>query len=160
MKLLPLSRGEFAKVDDADFEWLSQWKWHALKQPNTFYACRTVKDGGRKSTIWMHRAINQTPDGAKTDHINGDGLDNRRSNLRSVTHQENMINCARHKSGSSRFRGVSWHVRQNRWIAQITVDYRNIYLGVFDTEEAAHDVYTAARARLRAGQIIRTEEAA
>lgn len=160
MMLIPLSRAQFAKVDDADFGWLSQWKWHALKQPNTFYACRTIKNGGRKSTIWMHRLINDTPTDLKTDHINGDGLDNRRSNLRSVDHQANMINCARHKAGSSRFRGVSWHIRQQRWIAQITVDYRNIYIGVFDTEEAAHEAYSAARNRLRAGQIIRKDEAA
>jgi hypothetical protein len=159
-RLIPLTRGQFAIVDDEDFEFLAQWKWHALKQPKTHYAARTVKIEGRKTTIWMHRLINGTPDGSLTDHINGDGLDNRRENLRSVTHQDNMINCARHVSGSSRFRGVSWHIRQGCWIAQITVDRKNIYLGRFSTELAAHEAYTAARGRLRAGKIIRMEKAA
>lgn len=159
-KLIPLTRGQFATVDDEDFEFLSQWKWHALKQPKTYYAARNVKVDGKKITIWMHRLINSTPDDLLTDHINGNGLDNRRANLRSVTHQDNMINCARHARGISKYRGVSWHIRTNRWIAQITVDGRNRWLGSFLSEKAAHDAYVAARARLRAGKIIRTEEVA
>lgn len=159
-KAIPLSQGKFALVDDADFDWLSQWKWYALKQPNTYYACRDVRINGKRKTIWMHRLINGTPDDLLTDHINGDGLDNQRANLRSVTHQDNMINCARHVSGSSKYRGVSWHIRQGCWIAQITVDRKNHYLGRFGTEDAAYAAYLAARARLRAGKIIRTEKAA
>lgn len=159
-KRIALTRGQFAIVDDEDFEFLSQWKWHALKQPKTYYAARTIKVDGRKATVWMHRLINDTPIGSLTDHINGDGLDNQRKNLRSVTHQDNMINCARHVAGSSRFRGVSWHIRQGCWIAQITVDRKNLYLGRFNTEQAAHEAYIAARDRLRSGKIIRMEKVA
>lgn len=156
-RLIPLTKGQFAIVDDEDFEFLSQWKWYAMKQPKTYYAARDVKRGGRK-TIWMHRVINGTPDDLLTDHINGDGLDNRRANLRSVTHQDNMINCARHVRGSSKYRGVSWHVRQNCWVAQITVDRRNVYLGRFANEDAAYAAYLDARAKYRAGKIIRQEQ--
>ncbi len=155
MKRIPLTRGQFAVVDDEDFEFLSQWKWHALKQPNTYYAARTVRVNGRKVTIWMHREINKTPDGMLTDHLNGDGLFNRRHNLRAASHQDNMINCGRHVTGSSKYRGVSWHKRLNRWIAQITVDYKNVWIGSFHTEEDARDAYETKRAKVRAGKVIR-----
>jgi hypothetical protein len=160
MRLIPLTRGQFAKVDDEDFEFLSQWKWHALKQPHTFYAARNVTVDGKRKTIWMHRVVNKTPEGLLTDHKNGDGLDNQRHNLRSATHQDNMVNCARHRAGSSKYRGVSWHVSNRCWIAQITINYRYIYIGRFETEEEAHAAYQAKRQELRAGQLIRTEEAA
>lgn len=158
MKTIPLTQGMFAKVDDADHAVLSQWKWYALKQPNTYYACRDIRVDGRRVTVWMHRLINGTPAHLKTDHINGDGLDNQRHNLRSATHQQNMINSARHKTFSSRFRGVTWHKLNSRWCAQITIDKQHINLGSFATEEEAHKAYVEARELFRHGQVIRAEE--
>lgn len=158
MKEIPLTRGCVAIVDDEDYEFLSLWKWYALEQPHTHYACRDIRVDGKKKTIWMHRIINQTPDGFLTDHKNGNGLDNRKENLRSVTHAENMVNCGRHATGRySKYRGVTWHKHDKVWIAQITVNYRTIYLGRFATEEAARDAYIAKRNELRPGQLVRQE---
>ena len=156
MKQIPLTRGNVALVDDADFAWLSKWKWHAFRGTanRTFYACRTEKSGGKKRTVWMHREINQTPDDMVTDHINGNGLDNRRGNLRSATHAENMINNDRHVR-TDKPRGVSWHKSNRCWIAQITIDRRNIYLGRFDNPVDAARAYELRRAELRAGQIFK-----
>ena len=155
MKNIPLTRGQFAIVDDDMFEYISQWKWHALKQPHTYYAARNVTKNKKKETIWMHRIINKTSSDKKTDHINGNGLDNRKKNLRSATHQENMINCARWVEGSSKYRGVSWHCGNKKWYAQITVNYKNLYVGSFDTEKQAKLAYDAKRSEIRAGQLIR-----
>lgn len=157
MKTIPLTRGCVAIVDDEDYEFLAQWKWYALKQPNTYYAARDIRVNGKKKTVWMHRLINNTPDGFLTDHKNGDGLDNQKTNLRTATHQQNMFNSARHKKWSSKYRGVSWHILNKRWVAQITVNRCHMNLGSFTTEEAARDAYIAKRDEMRPGQFIRTE---
>ena len=158
MKQIPLSRGLFALVDDADYDWLSQWKWYALRQPRTFYAVRDVKVDKKKTSIWMHRLVNGTPDHLKTDHMNGNGLDNRRSNLRSVTHQENMINNVRWVSNRSGVRGVSWHKHTEKWLAQITVNSKNLYIGSYKTLEEAAAAYEAKRREVRAGFFTRSED--
>lgn len=154
-KRIPLTRGQFAVVDASDYEFLSRWKWYAAKQPRMFYAARTIKSSAGKKTIWMHRVVNATPDGMKTDHIDGDGLHNCRENLRSVDHQQNMINNQRRAEGRPKYRGVSWHKRNQRWIAQITVDGRNTWIGQFKVQEDARDAYLEARARVRAGQVVK-----
>lgn len=154
MKTIPLTKGQFALVDDADFDWLSHWAWYAYKAPNTFYACRTIKVEGKKRCIWMHRLINDTPRGLLTDHENGDGLDNQRANLRSATHQENMVNNTRHRRLHMP-RGVSWHITKKRYYAQITFNRRNIFVGSFMSAEDASVAYLAKRAELRAGQLIK-----
>lgn len=157
MKKIPLTRGQFAIVDEADYDWLNQWNWYAEKAPHTFYALRTVRIDGKKKSIRMHRLIMNTPADMETDHIDGEGLNNRRYNLRNATHQDNMINCARWKSGTSKYRGVSWHITEKKWYAQITVNYKNIYIGCFDTEIEARDAYEAYRSEARKNQIIRKE---
>ncbi|OHC97730.1 MAG: hypothetical protein A2792_09855 [Sphingomonadales bacterium RIFCSPHIGHO2_01_FULL_65_20] len=145
-----------AIVDDEDYDFLMQWKWYAAKQPNTFYAARTEKVAGHKVTIWMHRVINRTPDGMKTDHIGGDGLDNRRQNLRSVDHRDNMINNNRWVTGRySRHRGVTWHKHNQRWQAQMTVERRNIFIGSFRTEAEAVAAFEAARRKFLDGKVYR-----
>lgn len=156
MKTIPLSKGHEAIVDDEDYDELSKHKWHVLKKSgvHVMYACRTIKVDGKKKVAWMHRLINNTPEKLITDHINGDGLDNRRSNLRTVTHQDNMINCRRHKLGTSQYRGVSWHIGNKRWYSQITFNKKNIYIGSFATELEAKDAYDKKRNELRKNQII------
>ena len=155
MKRIPLTRGYSAIVDNGDYDFLIRWKWYAAEQPNTFYAARTVTRNGKKVTIWMHRVINKTPKGKFTDHIDGRGLNNRRYNLRTASHRDNMLNNVRHKIGSSRYRGVSWHVGLDRWIAQITVNRKNIWIGAFTTEKAASDAYIIKRASLLEGKILK-----
>ena len=90
MKLIQLSQGMATKVDDADFGWLSQWKWHAHKSRGGYYATRTVRHGKQFETIRMHRLIMKTPPGMETDHGDMDTLNNQRYNLENVTVSENQ----------------------------------------------------------------------
>ena len=98
MKLIPLTQGKFAKVDDADFEWLSKYKWYAKNTRNkdedsgSYYAARFQRTGGNPTTIYMHREITNCPDGKEVDHKNRDRLDNQRGNLRVCTRKENLEN--------------------------------------------------------------------
>lgn len=143
MKKIPLTKGHFALVDDADFDWLSKWKWQTWNTGNLFYAVRYE----RGSTIRMHRLINATPDNMFTDHIDGNGLNNQRSNLRTVTHQQNMMNRRGKRGGTSVFKGVFLDLstnQKNKWRAAIRVDGRNKYLGRFYTEEEAGKAYADA----------------
>lgn len=94
-KEIQLTQGKVTLVDDEDYEWLSQWKWCAKDGRNgNFYAFRASKN---KST-YMHRLILDTPKGKVTDHINGNGLDNRRINLRICSYRENSHNKNRANS--------------------------------------------------------------
>lgn len=133
-------------VDDADYEWLSQWKWHALKGRNTDYAYRgrLVSDTvAGKGGISMHRVLLDAPPGMAVDHRDGDGLNNVRSNIRLVTNAQNTWNSSS-RGGSSRFKGVC-RSRRGHWQASITIDGRQRSLGYdFLTEEEAARVYDAA----------------
>jgi len=94
-RLIPLTQGKVAIVDAADYDWLNQWKWYASKEGRVFYAIRRDNDcGGRDIKVRMHRVILGVPTGLEGDHINGDGLDNRRANLRTVTKQQNSLKSA------------------------------------------------------------------
>lgn len=161
MREIPLGRsGMVAIVDDEDYNLVSQWKWYAAKEDNTAYAIRRVRVGKGRDTVWMHRLINNTPDGLVTDHINGNGLDNRKCNLRQATHQQNMVNNKRWKGNSSGHRGISWHKGNKKWYAQITVNYKNLYIGSFKKLEDAVNAYKEKVKDVRRGQIIRMEEPA
>lgn len=96
MKEISLTQGKVAIVDDEDFEYLNRWKWHARKNGQTWYALRSKSwriQGKRYGiTIPMHRVIMGAPEGRVIDHLNRDGLDNRRSNLRVTTFEENARN--------------------------------------------------------------------
>lgn len=94
MKTIPLTQGQVALVDDEDYEYLMQWKWCAAWNGNTYYAFRGGKKehGKKRQMIKMHRDLLDTPRGLEVDHLNGNGLDNRRCNIRNCTHKENMQN--------------------------------------------------------------------
>lgn len=132
MKTIPLTQGKVALIDDEWFEYLSQYKWGYYKGG---YAARQTQRNRVKATIYMHRLIANTPKGYDTDHINGDKLDNRSSNLRVVTHHENLSAYMKlDKRNTSGYRGVAkW---KNKWRARIG---RSVYLGVYDTPELAHE---------------------
>lgn len=158
MKLIPLSKGQHAIVDDEDYDAMNSVKWYTYECFYTFYAMRTVRmGGGKKKSFHMHRMINKTPDGMLTDHINGNGLDNRKENLRSVSHKENMVNCARNTPKRPKYRGISWHKSNYKWYAQITIDSKNIYIGSFHNQEEAASAYNEFREKVRAGEIIRRD---
>lgn len=137
MKEIQLTRDKSAIVDDEDYEFLMQWKW----QDNGHgYAVRTCRKNGKRK-IWMHRILNKTPDGMHTDHINGDKLDNRKQNLRTVNRAQNGMNRLSYSGSSSKYKGVSWHKRNNSWSASIRVNKKLLHLGYFSCEEDAALAY-------------------
>lgn len=132
-------------VDDGDFEFLSKFKWHAHKDRHTYYA--RSRHGG--ATLRMHRLICGDPEpGFVIDHINGNGLDNRRENLRIVSHSINRLNSKMSSHNTSGRRGASFHKRDKVWTAKLTYreDGKSItrYLGTFSNREEAEQAYFAA----------------
>ena len=147
MKEIILTQGKVALVDDDDYEYLNQWKWQAVKAPHTFYAARGMKRNGRWSSEKMHRLMFDIPAGMEIDHINHNGLDNRRSNLRIVTKQQNSLNVR--AFGSSKYLGVCVYEKNgHRYIvAHIKHNGKNIHIGHFPTEEAAALAYNELAAK-------------
>lgn len=145
MKLIPLSQGLFAQVDDDDFEFLDQWKWSADKSYNTWYARRTEHLGNCKLVrIRMHRLIMQITDRKVfIDHKDGNGLNNQKDNLRICSCSNNGAN-RRVKAGTSKYLGVNWDKQNNRWKAQIHKNGLNYYLGNFKNETDAAIAYNNA----------------
>ncbi|HEU4344816.1 MAG TPA: HNH endonuclease [Candidatus Binatia bacterium] len=141
MKTILLTRGKVAVVDDEDYERVSAFKWFAMSsQRGPWYARRDVK----RRAVLLHRVIMNAPEGVEVDHINGDGLDCRKTNLRLATRSQNQHNKTKYKRNKSGFKGVCWHRASDRWLAQIRVDAKNIYLGVFATPEEAARAYDVA----------------
>lgn len=141
MKEIPLTQGMVALVDDEDFERLSACKWFVGGLPHRRYAM------SRKNSrcVYMHREIlGVTSRQVDVDHVNGDRLDCRRSNLRACTRSQNMGNAKRPKNGSSQYKGVSYFRRDGCWMAKITVGRAQTFLGYFDKEEDAGRAYDAA----------------
>lgn len=142
MRRISLTQEKFAIVDDEDFEYLNQYKWHyglgyALKCiPNT------KNKKGRK--IQMHRLLMNISNEISIDHINGNGLDNRRYNLRICTHKENLSNQKPQIGKSSKYKGVYWHKGIKRWFSRIKVNGITVFLGSFIDEKAAARAYNRA----------------
>ena len=141
---IPLTKGQFAIVDAEDYEKLAGYKWYAEKKGRTFYAERTDRGVRKNRNIPMHREILGAPKGKIVDHINHNGLDNRRANLRLVTIEQNTWNT-RKKSGhcSSQYKGVSWQKSSGRWKSIIVYKGKWIFIGYFDDEELAAKAYDA-----------------
>jgi hypothetical protein len=141
---IKLTQGKFAIVDPEDYVWLSQYKWYARKSGQVYYAGRSFNISGKKFNPQMHRLImehviaseakqsknavrttqyavrNKLPDNLLIDHINNNGLDNRKINLRIVTQRQNCWNSrAKFASRSSRYKGVSWCSRMRKWVSKI-----------------------------------------
>lgn len=133
MKEIQLTNGYKAIVDDEDFDYLSKFKWYAhFNQYGKIYARRAKNQKGKGKWAWMHRVIMNPPAGALIDHINGNGLDNRRSNLRTCTHAENLRNRKAPRNNTSGYRGVVWNSISKNWVAQIESSGKSIYIGRFD----------------------------
>lgn len=147
MKRIPLTRGFEALVDDDDFEELSRFKWHAnVTSKGAVYAARkSRRPDGTYSIVYMQRQITNPPDGMDCDHINGDRLDNRRCNLRSVTRSQNLRNA--HTTIS---RGVFWCKQTRRWFARISNNGRRVFLGRFQSREDATAAVWKARSEIAA----------
>lgn len=144
---IPLTKGYVALVDPVDMDLLDR-KWNARRSGHTFYATR----GRRKPpyTILMHRLILsrvlQRPLSSReqVDHINGDGLDNRRCNLRLATNSENQCNARIRRNNMSGYKGVSWDKYCQKWRVQIRIEGKVTYVGLFDNSHDAARAYNEA----------------
>ena len=148
MKEIPLTKGYVALVDDEDHADLSRYNWRAVVRRNTVYALRTsFQRFGPRRSIKMHRQILGLSPGQKpdVDHIDGDGLNNTRKNLRPASLSQNGANQRPQRGKSSRFKGV--RRKGGRWVAEIRIDKARRALGYFVSEEEAARAYdSAARA--------------
>lgn len=137
--MIELSSNKIAMVDDEDYERLSRFKWSATGTGALWYAYRR-QDGVH---LRMHRYILGAEKGEEVDHRDGDGLNNQKYNLRRCTHAQNHYNCASRR-GTSRFRGVYWSKREQRWFAKISPGGRTLSLGTFYDEISAAGAYNLA----------------
>lgn len=143
MKTIKITKGLLVIVDDDDYRWLIKRSWYALINTGHPSYARTTK--GRQ-TILMHREILNAPDGIQVDHINGDGLDNRRNNLRLATIAQNNQNVRVRSDNTSGFKGVCWHKRDRIWQAYINASGIRRNLGSFvDLNQAVRAYNIASR---------------
>lgn len=147
MKRIPLTQGKYALVDDEDYEYLNQWKWRALKSRNTYYAVREIWNKIKKTctTLLMHRKIMglTRKDKVMMDHIDHNGLNNQKNNLRLCTCSQNQGNVKKINSKSG-YKGVSFHISSNKWRSELTHNSKTHWLGRFDTKEEAARAYNKA----------------
>lgn len=133
MKYIELSKEMQATVDDDMYDFLNQWSWYVSSNG---YAVRNEYHP-KHMTLRMHVLINNTPEGFFTDHINGNKLDNRRSNLRTCTKNENGFNRDKPSNNTSGYKGIYWHKRDNKWRVQLRVDGKKKYIGNYsDLQDA------------------------
>lgn len=148
MKKIELTQGKFALVDDADFDWLNQWKWHATH--GYAYKRIHVKLGKNKYTgiyVYMHRLIMDANEKQQVDHKDGDSFNNTRANLRFSTQQENARNKRVQRNNVSGVKGVWWNKHKNRWEPSIVVNGKKMYIGRYLTIEEASDAYKRAASK-------------
>ena len=148
MKLIKITQGLFTKVDDEDFDRLSQFRWWARKdKTGKIYVQRKARvSASTRKNIGMHAEIAGTPSGFQTDHINGDTLDNQSSNLRICTTSQNGMNRGKPKNNTSGFKGIVFDKRKRAkpWIAKIKKDFKSIYIGTYETALEAALAYDIA----------------
>ena len=147
---IALTQGKFAIVDPEDYERVAGYKWFAVRYERGYYAQRAAKDSkGRQRNVRMHRVILGEPKGKIIDHINHNGLDNRRANLRVVTRQQNTWNKRKQRGNcSSQYKGVTWLKRMGKWQARIVCSGKSIFIGYFDDEIWAARAYDSKAAEL------------
>jgi hypothetical protein len=128
-------------LDADDLLLVRKYNWTLCFGARTVYARSIV----RRHNIWMHRLIVKAPVNREVDHINKNGLDNRRVNLRLATHSQNQGNSRIRKDNFSGYKGVSWHKKTKKWIAQIGLGSGNrVYLGIFNDPWDAAQAYNDA----------------
>jgi len=145
--LVPLKVGRFALIDAEDVERVSAFTWSLKwrrKATHPEYAYSHKSESGK--SVQLHRFILGVDDSAFVDHKNGNGLDNRRCNLRAATRSQNMANSTM-PLGASGYRGARLDIRRNHWYATIQVERKKIYLGVHPTSESAARAYDKAARR-------------
>lgn len=142
--LVPLTQGKFAVIDASDLPLVAPFRWCAFFTNGKWYAARGRRTSDPDGVFrrFMHQQF--CPDWPQADHIDGDGLNNRRRNLRPVTLAQNAQNARKARTNTSGFKGVDQNGRRTHWRARIVVGYKSIYLGRFPTKEEAARAYDAA----------------
>jgi hypothetical protein len=124
-----------AVVDEEDYAFLSQWTWYPYVRSNGVYVGRRVRDNGRQKTIYLHRLLLNAPKGIEVDHINGNPLDNRKSNIRLCTRSQNNQNIKKTK-GKIPYKGVS--EKRDGYQVSVAKNGKRHWVGSFKTiKEAA-----------------------
>lgn len=139
---IPLNRGLVAIVDPEDYDFLMQWKWHSKCPHRIHYASRCALVNGKHAMIMMHRALLNAPSGTVVDHIDHDGLNNRRSNIRLATVSENAHNSRKHKFNKSGFKGVC-RTGVNTWAMHACINGKKHYKYNLRTAREAAQLYDA-----------------
>lgn len=138
MKKIELTKGYAALVDDEDYDKLMSYgSWYANAGKKTVYACVKKQINCKRVTYYMHRIVMGVPDNLVVDHINHNGCDNRKENLRICTHRENTMNITMSSTNKSGVRGVSYSKTANKWHSIIKVCGERIHLGWWNNFEDA-----------------------
>ncbi len=155
MKTIQLTRGCTAIVDDADYPFISKFRWRAMKRTDTFYAVSSFVRPGQM--VYMHRLLMGASAGVEIDHWDGDGLNNQRHNLRFADRVKQGGNTRLYRTNVSGFKGVRWtnRCKSRPWLGQITFQQKNKWLGYFSTPREAAIAYDKA-ALERFGEFART----
>jgi len=145
-----LTRGYDAIIDAADVPLVEGFNWSALisNKRKAVYAVRVEAAGGHQKMILMHRLVSCALDGMICDHIDGNGLNNRRSNVRHCTRAHNNLNTSVRRDNAVGLKGVCLDKRVDKWKAEIRRDGVSKFLGYFETAELAHAAYMAAAMRI------------
>lgn len=149
-RLIELTRGQFAKVDEIDVSIINVRRWCAQwdKSTQSYYAtCGITGPDGKSHTTLMHRHIMGSPIGRSVDHIDHDTLNNRRYNLRVADEFQSAWNRRVRLDNTTGHKGVTWNSRDRLWYARIGVRNRRIHLGCFVTQDQAIEAYLAAADR-------------
>lgn len=132
----------FVLIDIEDLELINKYTWHVnYNKAGNCYARTTIRVEGKQKKVFMHRLITGAKQGFDIDHINRNGLDNRKINLRLVTRSQNAMNSVSNKNTSSKYKGVTWKNNNNKWEVAITKLGQRYYLGLYQDEIQAAKVY-------------------
>ncbi len=137
VRFIPLTQGKFAVVDAEDYDRLAKYKWSTSREQHLFYACRC----NNYKRVLMHREILNATKEKVVDHIDGNGLNNRRNNLRLCTKAQNNLNSRPRRSSTSKYKGVCYDRKLNKWLSQIIWRGERTYLGRFKDETEAAIAY-------------------
>lgn len=143
MRIIQLTQGKEAILDDEDYDRVSKYKWHYAHYPGGGYA-KTNNKGNKPALLRMHRIVLNAKSGELIDHINGNTLDNRKENLRIVNQSQNMMNTRLRSTNTSGYKGVCYDKRWKNWLAHIWKDGEQIYLGCFKDKKLAAKAYNEA----------------
>lgn len=148
MKEIKFKNGLRAFIDDEDFELVDKFTWYCEAHGRTFrsFAVKDKNIEGKRTRkkIFLHRFILKAEKGQIIDHIDGNALNNQRSNLRFCTHAQNIMNGPRRLGSSSKYLGVSWYKLNGKWKSQIQHNGKNFHIGTYDSEIEAALAYNVA----------------